>query len=128
MHHLWVMRWHALKYLPSPLASLHSSSVSDLFPIWERRGKNPCIHWSDIGKVCAAVFLSSSAFRGFNLKIMFLLCLKIAREKIIQHQHILCQCTFSCNFHIHLHMTEVINLLHFDLCSLCLSACLIVCL
>lgn len=41
-------------------------------------------------------------------------------------KHIICMCTFSWNFSFHLHMTEVINVLHFDLCSLCLSAWLIV--
>lgn len=122
----WVMRWHTLKHYSSPYASLHSTSM--IFFQSRKKDKNLCIHWSNIyvSRTYSAAFFLQLCFRGF--KVTFLCCLKIAWEKIILHQHILCQCTFSCNFHFHLHMTEIINLLHFDLCSLCLSACLIVCL
>lgn len=151
--HLWrrdEMRWATVSREMKISASLVGGEVAHfktlhfslrlltLLPLWSSSNlgkkkdqkKNLCTHWSNIvvSRAYSAVFFSSAAFRGFNLKVMLLCCLKIAPEKIILHQHIQCRRTFSCNFHFHLHMTEVINLLHFDLCSLCLSACLIVCL
>lgn len=85
VHHSWVMRWHALKHYTSLHVSLHSTSVYDLFPIWEKR-KKISVFTGATSRVYGAVF---SAFRGFNLKIMLLFCLKIAWEKIIERKHIL---------------------------------------
>lgn len=124
--HSWVMGWHALHF---SLYLLYSP-VYDLFPIWEEKRINLCIHWSNIGasKVYAAVFSPALRTAALILRLCPRFGWKQLGKKITQHLHILCQRTFSCNFHFHSHMTEVINLLHFDLCSLCLSACLIVCL